>query len=1022
MRPEERQIDGGPPASSPFFGLLCCFFLSGFAALLYQTVWTRQLAFVFGTAELAVAAVLAAYMAGLASGAAAATRFAARIHRPIAAYAALELVIAGAALLVPFAIGGVMDVAAALFGGGDALSVTSGAALASFRLLAAFAVLFVPTFSMGATLPILARVAVTTDEELGSKVGRLYAWNTAGAVCGTLVAAFQLFPRLGLAATTLVGVAVNAVVCGLAAIVARTATTAPLPPPPTRVESATPEGRIVVVVMLLSGVASFTYEVVWTRLLGHLLGGSVYAFATMLATFLGGIALGAGVGARLATTAGRALRGLAVAELAVAAAAAAAFRGMDALPALAVRVGAGKDPTAPGNVAIAALVMLPTTLAIGATFPLAVRAVARGRDDAAAASARVYAWNTMGAIVGALGAGFLAMPLLGYAGVVGAAVALNLILAFVLAVGTGRRAPVVAGLALAGLGCVALFPPATPWALVTTSPLSIGRETKPPEFFAVGRSAGVAVGREGGVLKLRTNGLPEGVMLPPRRYRKAIPDRWLGALPFLARPEAREALVVGLGAGTALEAMPRTLAEVDVVELEPRVIEANQRFRRERAVDALALPGLHLHVDDARGALNLTRKRYDVIVSQPSHPWTAGASHLYTREFFRTVRDHLVPDGVFVQWIDLDLVDRELLASLLATLLDAFDDVRVYRPFFRGTALFAASNAPLAIETHAPLALAAARDDLARAGILTREDVAAAFALDAAGARAIAAGAPLTTDDRNLLEMRSIRVTAPLGYRGTDDLFAEHDPLPAHMAELDRVRLVRRLLADWDFTRAGRVVQALDDPIERATATGIVALATERDDDGITSLRAALAADPRAYEARVALLRAERRRRGAGSAEVATLAAGLDDPARAVVEGWRLEDGRDWQALRGLESRLADARPDDAIYDDALRLRAAWRTAIGGEADGTEALSLLALALPTSVDPGDYLRRARAVLVAGDPGTAIESLGQALDSATPGRLRVVAEEASAILRAIGADDGDQEGRPQLERRLAVLRR
>src|SRR5204863_8503442 len=169
---------------------------------------------------------------------------------------------------------------------------------------------------------------------------------------------------------------------------------------------------------------------------------------------------------------------------------------------------------------------------------------------------------------------------------------------------------------------------------------------------------------------------------------------------------------------------------LDVIELEPRVIEANMQFRARRAIDPLALPVLQLHVTDARGALALTTKRYDVGVSQPSHPWTTGASHLYTREFFHVVRDHLTPDRVFVQWIDLDLVDRPLLGSLLATLLDAFPHVRVYRPFFRSMALFLASPAALAVEANAARALAAAPVELARAGVQTPEDVAAAFALD----------------------------------------------------------------------------------------------------------------------------------------------------------------------------------------------------------------------------------------------------------------------------------------------------
>jgi spermidine synthase len=1008
------------PGDVVFALALACFFLSGFAALLYQTVWTRQFAFVFGTADLAVATVLAAYMGGLALGAAVAARWAMVTPRPLLAYGVLELVIAVSALLVPIAIRSSTALAVLLFGSGDAPPSATGSALAVFYLGAAFVILLVPTTCMGATLPLLARVSVRRDEEVGGRVGTLYAVNTAGAVAGTVVAAFVLLPSFGLTRTVLVGVAVNAVVCLLAALVARRGdVTARVPAASAPVDGS---ARLVLVLLLASGITSFTYEVVWTRLLSHILGGSTYAFATMLATFLAGIALGAAGAARLATTPARALNGFALAELAIAAGAYAAFRGMDQLPALALRLGAGREPTQLGNAALAAIVMFPATVAIGATFPFAVRALAHGREDAAPVSARAYAWNTVGAIVGALGAGFFLMPWLGYAGVVTAAVGCNLAIAFATAVGTAPRAlPLAALAATGGLGLV-LAPPPTPWALIGTSPLSLGRAPRTAEFFAVGRSAGVTVGLEGGIFKLRTNGLPEGVMLPPRRYRRALPDRWLGALPILARPEARSMLVVGLGAGTALEAIPERFPDLDVIELEPRVIEANARYRARRAIDPLGLPGLHLHVNDARGALALTTKRYDIVVSQPSHPWTAGASHLYTREFFATVRDHLTPTGVFVQWIDLEIVDRSLLSSLLATLGDAFPNVRVYRPFFRGTALFLASAAALDVETHAARAVAAAPNELARAGILTAEDVAAALALDEAGVRAIAAGAPLTTDDRNLLESRTIRVATPLGYRGADELFGPLDPLPALLGKLDRLYLVRRVLADWDFPRAARLVAALGDPVEQATAAGILELATERVDEGRARLRAALATDPAAYEARIALLRAERAALRAGATAAVALAADLPERTRAVIQGWTFEDRREWEPLRALERQLATVAADDACYGDALRLRAAWRIASADPALAVDAMALLDRVLPLSLDPHDYLRRSKAAAVAGSLDIALESLMQALDSTTPGAYSAIATAVATALASlpIGSELADE--RADLERKIAVMRR
>ncbi len=174
--------------------LLACFFLSGFAALLYETAWTRELAFVFGTSELAVVAVLAAYMAGLALGAAIAARFVAWIRRPVLAYGVLEFGVALAALAVPFALRALSRVYLGSLGGRSALPETLGLATHAFHLFGAFAVLVPATALMGATLPLLARHAVTRDEQIGPRIGLLSAINTLGAIAGAV--GLALLPAL----------------------------------------------------------------------------------------------------------------------------------------------------------------------------------------------------------------------------------------------------------------------------------------------------------------------------------------------------------------------------------------------------------------------------------------------------------------------------------------------------------------------------------------------------------------------------------------------------------------------------------------------------------------------------------------------------------------------------------------------------------------------------------------------------------------------------------------------------------
>ncbi len=958
-----------------FLILLLCFLFSGFAALLYETVWTRQFTLVFGTSELAVATVLAAYMGGLAAGAAVAGRFASRLERPVYIYGILEIGIALAALAVPSAIRASTALCVALFGGGTAPPEAGGMGFALFYLVCSFAILLVPTGLMGATLPLLARATVHRQQEIGPRVGVLYATNTLGAVLGTLVAAFVLLPRLGQRSTVLVGALVNALVCAAAALLARStpAASSTAPSTPTGASAgavplaaAFDRSTFILPIMLVSGVASFSFEVLWTRLLGHILGGSVYAFATMLASFLTGIVLGSGVAARLASTPSRAAFGFALAQLGTAALSYLAFQSADSLPGFAVWMGAGGSAGLAPNAIVAGLALLPAAFCIGTTFPFAVRILALRDADAGQASARVYAWNTVGAILGAIGSGFFLIPLLGYAGMLAAAVALNLLLAMAVALLMRPRSRPLALAAVAGLAVLVIARPATPWKLVSTVALSLKTQAQKPQYFAVGRSATVALTEEGNAWKMRINGLPEGMILPANQNQASVLERWLGALPVLARPDTRSMLVIGLGGGSALETISTTVESVDVIELEPKVVEANRLLSGRRAVDPLVDPRIHLHVNDARGALMLTAKRYDAIVSQPSHPWTAGASHLYTREFFALVHEHLTPGGVFVQWIELAFLDHPLLQSLVATLLEVFPNVRLYRPVFRSGLLFVSSDQPLPVESEAVRAIASSPKTFAWANIQTPEDVAAALALDEEGARRLARGGVITTDDQNLLQSRSPTIlAAPLGTAGGDRILGPLDPLPEVSRNLKRLYLIRRLLADNYRARAERLVTALD-PVEKLVAGGLIYAAAGRIDDAKATLREALRLAPQSYEARVALLRLEHASLLAGTPEVMALAEPLrSHPMAALIEAWRAAAAGDWARVQALDDRLSGISPDDAIYADTLRLRAVWRIESGTPALALEALAMMDRVIVMSAHDADRQLRARALAIAG---------------------------------------------------------
>ncbi len=457
-------------------GVIACFVLSGFAALLYQTAWMRQFSLVFGTSELAIAAVLAAYMGGLALGAAIAARYVHRIRRPILFYGLLEGGIAISALAVPWLLSLLNAVYIGIFGGQPEPVDASGLGQSFFYMGSAFIVLAIPTSFMGATLPLLTKYVVQSDEQVGPRVGLIYAMNTVGAVVGTVVAGFILLPALGLNGTVWVGVSVNLLVFVIAALlaraVARNAAAAAADtgdteetPVATSPSEAPLRGRTwILPLMLVSGVNSFVYEVLWTRLLGHILGGSITAFATMLASFLGGIAIGSAIASRFATTKTAAINAFIIVQCGIAVASMAIY---EMLP-LAIPETVGLK----GNAILAVFILLPATLFIGATFPLAVRIFARDENDAAPASARVYSWNTVGAIVGATVAVFFLIPMLKYEGAIRVAVIVNVALALGAAILVGKRNNAfvtVTALALIGVGVA--YQPAMPEAILRTSPV-----------------------------------------------------------------------------------------------------------------------------------------------------------------------------------------------------------------------------------------------------------------------------------------------------------------------------------------------------------------------------------------------------------------------------------------------------------------------------------------------------------------------------------------------------------------------
>ncbi|MEM8962306.1 MAG: fused MFS/spermidine synthase [Acidobacteriota bacterium] len=949
------------------------FVLSGFSALVYQLVWTQQFALVFGATATATAAVLAAYMFGLGAGAALIARSIHRIRRPVLWYAALEVGIALSALLVAPALDLTRDAHIAL---ARAIEL-EGLASALFFLVFSFVIVGIPTAMMGATLPLLVRFWVVTERQISRGVATLYMVNTLGAAAGTLAAGFVLIPRLGLGMTIWVAVAINLFVAGLAWLWFRHRGGVDLETEPDHTTSTDKPAldRLAVVMFVLiggSGLVGMAYEVYWTRVLSHPLGGSLYAFAIMLAAFLVGIALGALLAGTPRWSRRASWGGFGVAQLGIAICALGAVHGLDheMVGRFVERAG-----LSPGALALIGVTLLPGAILLGVSFPLAVRAVASDVSTAAASSGRVYACNTAGTIIGSVLCGFWLLPSFRFDGTLATLLVISAVLAGIAFTVAGGRWRV--GTALATLGVLAVFvwPPPTPWSLLGRSALAEPMAAEEVTYLGVGRSTTVMLQDLDGEQRLTTDGLPESsIQIDGSRPARYTIARWLAMLPATARPEADRALVIGFGAGITSSALPANVTRIDVAEIEPEVIRANRTLSDWRLDDPLADPRLELILNDARNVLTTGETRYDLIISQPSHPWTLGAASLFTAELYAIAKDRLSDDGVFLQWTGLRFVDLGLLRTQIATLNEHFAYVEAVRPPPGGALLLLASDRPIALEKGLVASWQRYEDDWRRAGVEAPGGVLLGRWLDAETTREISADAEVSTDYRNLLMIRSPWI---LG-RQRDDPFAEldrHDVVRDWQGSRDDLYPLRAMLRFRQFDRARLALQSIDDASLRRVAQGLWDL--ERGNRQQALL--VLADEGLTGTARLEALAARLEHHAARPTGIPTslLESVGEFPALATVaDAWRLLRLGEVASVAAIDADLAAIGAEHPIYPMARRLRIAWRQRTGTPELARQALVLQEphILLLGGSGPRPLIQRAQLAWMADDVDVLLATL------------------------------------------------
>ena len=741
------------------------FLLSGGAGLVHEVVWARLLGHVFGATSLAVATVLAAFMGGLAIGSWWMGR------RPPMAdrrrlYAFLEVGIGLSALVLPFLLGLVEPFYAWIWREFQ----FSFAVFSVLRFFLAGALLLPPTIMMGATLPALADyLAGLRGRRIGAEW--LYTLNLAGAALGAAAAGFVLMPTLGVWGTVVAGASLNIAIGALVLLLPRLSE-----PPRVGPREAVPRPSILFLsVAFGSGFLSLATQVAWTRVLVLIVGSTTYAFSAVLFVYL--VALGVGSawasrrGARTADV--RPLLGLM--QLLMAAAMLAAVYAVNRLPFWYVQLLAFWQPASLAgavglNVFVVFAILFLPVLFAGTVLPLVlVGALPPSRRGTGAIVGMLYGVNTIGAILGAVVGGFVLVPLVGSAATLAGVCVAGAGMGVLCSLADGRTSwRMVASFGAGALVMVgALARPA--W---QPGPLNAGvyeyKRMSLIKAMLSGRDVDVIYHREGptatvavtqwrkGNRALSINGRPNA-----SDHSADMPTQvMMASAPLLLAPRTQDVLVIGWGSGvSAGTALRWPIRRVTAIELEPAVIEASRLFEHIN-YQALDDSRLRLYEDDARHMLLASEDTYDVILSEPSHPWVTGVSNLFTREFFQLARARLRPDGVFAQWVQAYEISFETYRTILATFQSVFPEVVVLVPPGTQDCILVGSRRRLRLdlaELERRWAEQGVREEGARIGLKRPEYLLAVVYLGPDAVRTIVRGAPLNTDDNMYVEFHGPR-------------------------------------------------------------------------------------------------------------------------------------------------------------------------------------------------------------------------------------------------------------------------
>ena len=739
------------------------FIFSGASGLIYQVIWMRQLTLIFGSTVFATSTVLTAFMGGLALGS---YYFGKKIDEstesPLRIYALLEAGIGAFCLVWPL----ILTVLGALYVLIHRNVTSEFYTLSLIRFVLTFAVLLIPSTLMGGTLPVLTRFFVKRLEQLGTNIGILYALNTFGAVIGTVAAGFFLIEALGIRWTLGIGIAINFAVAAIALVLVRKASATedvshPLREITIESEPSLTDNHLALWGIGISGFCALAYEVLWTRIMVFFLGSTTYAFATMLAAFLFGIALGSMVFARWVDRMKQPVAVFGAVQLGIGLFALILMPAFEELYGMSRALQSTFGSSRFWTFFSCFLVMCLPTFLMGASFPIVTKIYTGSARQLGKSIGNVYAVNTVGSILGAFCAGFMLIPLLGIRPSIVITVVLNSVIGCLLMwrgsrqTETGRQ--LLQGLSVAmpilniGLAVILL--------LTVNQPLFLKSaifKTQRPGDTLVDYNEEV----DATVTTLKDD---EGVYrLYVDTNQAADASRWdspshrvIAHLPLLLHPRPKRALVVGFGMGLTSHSITQHGVAVDAIELSGGVISAAQKHFTHINGNVFDSPSFNYKLNDGRNHILMTKTKYDMISTGIIHPLvSAGSSNIYTADFYRLCRRILTEDGIMCQWVPLHRLPEEHYKMIVRTFIQVFPETTLWYKYTPDFVILIGTLEPLTIDYKNFIArsqIASIREGLA-ADDLDGMSLLDSFMMGPETVRKYVGVGPIHTDNRPRLE------------------------------------------------------------------------------------------------------------------------------------------------------------------------------------------------------------------------------------------------------------------------------